>query len=100
MYGLRTAKEARDSIAKEHGVSEGVKDLLLQVKNFIVLAISEGKSHFTMCVSADDYKKDTIEKNGDITEFKRILESYGYHVQINPALDENQKLLHSIYVSF
>ncbi|ACI90940.1 gp0.31 [Bacillus phage SPO1] len=100
MYNLRTAKEAKDSLAKEHGVSKGVKDLLDEVNTKIEQTIANFQSHFTMYVSADDYKKDAVEKNGDITEFKRILESYGYHVSVSPALDEHQNLLHSIYVSW
>lgn len=100
MYGLRTAKEARDAKLREWAISDGVKHLLNEVNIEVEKAILKDQSHFTMYVPADDYKKDTMEKNGDITEFKRILESYGYLVQINPALDENQKLFHSIYVSF
>ncbi|QMV48338.1 hypothetical protein Goe9_c00320 [Bacillus phage vB_BsuM-Goe9] len=100
MYGLRTAKEARDAKLREWAVSDGVKDLLNEVNTRVEQAILKDQSRFVIVVPADKYEKDTEESDGDITEVKRILESYGYYVQINPALDENKKLLHSIYVSF
>ncbi|WIT26565.1 hypothetical protein [Bacillus phage SPO1L4] len=57
MYGLRTAKEVRDSLAREHVISGDIKTLLLQVNTLVELAISEGNSHFTIHVPAEDYKK-------------------------------------------
>ncbi|WIT26365.1 hypothetical protein [Bacillus phage SPO1L3] len=100
MYGLRTAKEARDAKLREWAVSDGVKDLLNEVNTRVEQAILKDQSRFVIVVPADRYEKDTEENDGDITEVKRILESYGYYVQIGPSLDENKQLHYSIYVSF
>lgn len=97
---LKTAKEARDEKMRKCDMSVGLKVLLSQIRTEIAKAINENKSNFTMSVPAEYYKRDTPEGDGDITEIKRILDSYGYYVEINPALTKDKKLQYVIYISF
>ncbi|MGC8362895.1 hypothetical protein ACSHUI_00275 [Bacillus subtilis] len=101
MYGLRTAKDARDAKLREWAISDGLKDLIHEVNNKVEQAIVKNQSRFTITVSAGDYKNDTPEEDGDITEIIRILSAYGYTVQADQSLSADKtELFYHIHVSF
>ncbi|GLI90466.1 hypothetical protein [Bacillus subtilis] len=101
MYGLRTAKDARDAKLREWAVSDGLKDLIHEVNSKVEQAIVKNQSRFTITTPASNYKKDTPETDGDITEVVRILSAYGYTVHVGQSLsDDKDELFYHINVSF
>lgn len=81
MYGLRTAKEARDAKLREWAVGDGIKHILDEVNIKVEQAILKNLDFFSVTVVDEEYKGEDLV--ADRIKVGRLLASYGYRPQWN-----------------